>query len=541
MKFFFLTLLLSMLYTLAWTQKPPQPALVWVIPSAESSNTTVREFELSACIRQAIPPFTVKVYLNDIAVLTKGGLNIVDEQPNKKVRNCKTTFRQKITLQNGANRLTVQLTDKNGTATIYRKINYSQPAPLKKPTTNERRKALVIGNAAYWDMSRLDNCLNDADSMANALRALSFQVTMLKDGNKDQILQVIDTFCKDLSMYDVALFYYSGHGFEARSLNCILPTDAASLTAEYLLKHFSISSGKGYAGLSDKFLNSGVPKTIFILDACRNNPLEDTLAFTFNHIKKNLPVFKASTDGITIPVNKEQGGSGGSCIAYATRAGYTADGAATGLNNSPYTYALLKNFRRVNMPISEMLNNVQVTLSKVASQSSSYYYDLPTGFIMFPYDETQDEQSTYAVNNHDKSAKNYDGVIRDIRIDTDVTEAPDSLKGIRFHIDFEVARMLNANGRVSVEFFEEDLTPIADADLDHGIMWVGGKLALESEFTSRNRIYSNEDLTKGLFVSYSDFGSALKGKKIFYKIQVIVNDIIRLSRAPQAIQLPNKW
>ncbi|MDR3304089.1 MAG: caspase family protein, partial [Treponema sp.] len=49
----------------------------------------------------------------------------------------------------------------------------------------QQKYALVIGNAAYTAVTRLNNPVNDANDMATTLQGLGFQVEKVLDGNLD--------------------------------------------------------------------------------------------------------------------------------------------------------------------------------------------------------------------------------------------------------------------------------------------------------------------------------------------------------------------
>ena len=50
----------------------------------------------------------------------------------------------------------------------------------------QQKFALVIGNGAYTNITRLNNPVNDANDMEAALRSLGFTVDKVLNGNQDQ-------------------------------------------------------------------------------------------------------------------------------------------------------------------------------------------------------------------------------------------------------------------------------------------------------------------------------------------------------------------
>lgn len=193
------------------------------------------------------------------------------------------------------------------------------------PAAAEQRVALVVGNGAYSNTSRLANPLNDARDMAGALRAHGFTVVEAYDADKRKLEEAMRVFTDKLAKADVALFFYSGHGLQVGLQNYILPVDAKlererdlefeAVKLEFVLRQMEI----GREGNT----------SIVVLDACRDNPLVRNLASSMGTrsaaIGRGLAVTAAGL---------------GTFIAYSTQPGNVAlDG--TG-HNSPFVAALLK-------------------------------------------------------------------------------------------------------------------------------------------------------------------------------------------------------
>lgn len=138
----------------------------------------------------------------------------------------------------------------------------------------ETRVALVIGNAAYRTLPRLDKPGNDAIDITAALRALGFKVHFGVNLDLAGMKGLIDEFTADSVAADVTLTYYSGHGFQIGGVNVLAPVDfsgpqsvgTGTIAVQDLLARLDI----GAAGRGAK---PGAIHLIF-LDACRNNPLK---------------------------------------------------------------------------------------------------------------------------------------------------------------------------------------------------------------------------------------------------------------------------
>jgi len=74
--------------------------------------------------------------------------------------------------------------------------------------------ALVIGNDHYLHWEKLKNAVADATAVAQVLeQQYGFQVTLLKDATRKDILRTLNGFRDTLAPVDNLLIYYAGHGY----------------------------------------------------------------------------------------------------------------------------------------------------------------------------------------------------------------------------------------------------------------------------------------------------------------------------------------
>jgi hypothetical protein len=90
----------------------------------------------------------------------------------------------------------------------------------------DRRVALVIGNSNYQVAGVLQNPRNDAEDIAEKLRALGFQVFDGVDLTKSDMDRLIREFSTALDNAALGLFFYAGHGIQADGTNYLVPIDA---------------------------------------------------------------------------------------------------------------------------------------------------------------------------------------------------------------------------------------------------------------------------------------------------------------------------
>ena len=178
------------------------------------------------------------------------------------------------------------------------------------------RLALVIGNQSY-DASPLANPAADARLMSSALTEAGFAVEMLIDADRRTMKQAVRAFADRLrgaGPSAVSVFYFAGHGVQVDGRNFLIPVGAGIDTAADL--EFETVEAQWTL---DRIGESGVELSVFVLDACRNNPFRS--------------MSRAGTRGLA-----RMDAPRGSILSYSTVPGDAAldgDGA-----NSPYTAAL---------------------------------------------------------------------------------------------------------------------------------------------------------------------------------------------------------
>lgn len=210
--------------------------------------------------------------------------------------------------------------------------------------SGEKRIALVIGNSTYPGGRALKNPVNDANLMAYTLRNLGFFVIKRVNTTEQQLEDAIESFSKKLPDYDVALFYYAGHGIQVDGKNYLIPIDA-ELENKIAVRYETISVND----IATEFEYYPNNTNILILDACRDNPFR-------SWSRGGVRGFKAMNP------------SSGTIIAFATSAGATAsDGHGTyGL----YTNELVK---QLNKPqrIVDVFYKTRIAVEKLSNGQQS--------------------------------------------------------------------------------------------------------------------------------------------------------------------------
>jgi uncharacterized caspase-like protein len=209
------------------------------------------------------------------------------------------------------------------------------PFAAAQAATGGKRLALVIGNSNYESVYSLKNAGSDSVSVARTLEALGFEVTLLSDAT----LAEMDAAIEDVALRaedgaEATLVYYSGHGFQLRGANYVVPVDAV-LDDREKIDERTIRLDDIIARLAAEDR-----QTILLLDACRDNPLPASVRGS------------DSSNGLA-----EVQSADNVYIAFATAAGgVTSDGAG---DSGPFAAALVDNMLVPDLSISDMMINVR--------------------------------------------------------------------------------------------------------------------------------------------------------------------------------------
>lgn len=193
--------------------------------------------------------------------------------------------------------------------------------------SDTKRVALVIGNSNYGDSNDVSG-VEDAKAIAECLGPLGFEVLPpVLDQNLQALNQALEEFGDRIHDADVALLFYSGHGFRSGGRSYLLPPGGpASPEGALLLDTFLRTLG----------LSPDTAFRIAFLDACRND--------------KRFPVDQR---GLAEPSKAPTG----VLQAFAASPGQlAASGSADGL--SPYTMALLQYLPEPGLELNELFAKV---------------------------------------------------------------------------------------------------------------------------------------------------------------------------------------
>ena len=151
-------------------------------------------------------------------------------------------------------------------------LNTSEAA--KVVSTKERASAiqlaLIIGNGHYPDAAEpLNQPINDADGLADAMRRHGFDVDVVEDATKADMARAVERLKSRIKPGSVVMLFFGGYGVQSRHENYMIPTDAV-IWKERDVRH----EGMSVETVLDAIKERGARATLAVLDASRRNPYE---------------------------------------------------------------------------------------------------------------------------------------------------------------------------------------------------------------------------------------------------------------------------
>lgn len=222
--------------------------------------------------------------------------------------------------------------------------------------TANNRVALVIGNANYESVGRLDNPRNDAIAVSEALRKHGFSVFTQHDLDLGGMYRTLDEFRSKAETADVAMVYYAGHGIEVRGVNYLIPVNATlpnedAAPAQTVTVQTLLSQISGAKSLK-----------IVVLDACRNNP--------FNARMIRLGKGRNVGRGLA----KIETTSSDTLIAYAAAAGETTPDGTPG-GNSPFSSAFIAALETPPRDVRRLFGTVRDLMRETVPGAEPFVYN----------------------------------------------------------------------------------------------------------------------------------------------------------------------
>ena len=145
-------------------------------------------------------------------------------------------------------------------------------------TTRPQKLALVIGNGRYPDASApLAQPINDARALTTSLRSDGFEVDVVEDASRDDMVRAIARLKSKIGPDSVVMLFFGGYGVQAGRESYMIPVDA-TIWKEADVRRNGIS----IESVLDMMKAQGARAKLAVIDASRRNPWERRFR-TFSH------------------------------------------------------------------------------------------------------------------------------------------------------------------------------------------------------------------------------------------------------------------
>jgi len=182
-------------------------------------------------------------------------------------------------------------------------VDGAASAKSSSPAAGARRVALIIANGAYPD-APLANPTVDSGLIADSLKRISFAVTVKENLDLDGFEQAISDFAETAKGADLALFYFSGHGFSVASgglqQNLLMAT-SANFKAKTTL---ALQQGGEPLEHVEETIIGHARATLIFIDACRNVP---ALATRGVGSRGFAPIDRSALEGAYVVLSTREG------------------------------------------------------------------------------------------------------------------------------------------------------------------------------------------------------------------------------------------
>src|SRR6478672_8474668 len=132
------------------------------------------------------------------------------------------------------------------------------------------RLALVIGNGHYPDANApLTQSINDARALSSSLRRSGFDVDMVEDATKDDMVRAVARLKSRITRDSVVMLFFGGYGVQAGRESYMLPVDAVIWKENDVRRN-----GVSIESVLEMMKEQGAKAKLVVVDASRRNPYE---------------------------------------------------------------------------------------------------------------------------------------------------------------------------------------------------------------------------------------------------------------------------
>lgn len=234
------------------------------------------------------------------------------------------------------------------------------PAPALSQTADsrsvykERRVALILENTDYQKIPGLVGTQGEAAALAKKFREMNFTTTThVRNLTQERMYKALYEFKAIARSADIAVLYYTGHGYELGGLNYLLPVDLEPTD------HDSIQ----YLAVPGTFAVGAVAEAkklgFLMLDACRNDPFltKFKVPGDVKQYERGLAPFPQSAQANLL-------------IQYAAGVGQPSVDTEKG---GPYARALIKHIAERGLSVVKLVQNVALEVTTATNNTQRPY------------------------------------------------------------------------------------------------------------------------------------------------------------------------
>jgi uncharacterized caspase-like protein len=132
------------------------------------------------------------------------------------------------------------------------------------------RVALIIGNGHYPDASApLAQPINDARALSASLRHDGFDVDVVEDATRDDMVRAVDRLRGKIRSDSVVMLFFGGYGVQVGRESYMIPVDATIWKERDVRRE-----GVSIEAVLDVMKQQGARAKLVVVDASRRNPYE---------------------------------------------------------------------------------------------------------------------------------------------------------------------------------------------------------------------------------------------------------------------------
>jgi uncharacterized caspase-like protein len=155
--------------------------------------------------------------------------------------------------------------------------------------------ALIIGNSHYPDAAEpLNQPINDASGLANAVRRHGFDVDVVEDATKADMARAVERLKSRIKPGSVVMLFFGGYAVQSGHESYMIPTDA-TIWKESDVRH----EGMSVETVLDVMKERDARVKLVVLDASRRNPYERR----FRSYSHGLALINAPNNALIISSN----------------------------------------------------------------------------------------------------------------------------------------------------------------------------------------------------------------------------------------------